>query len=138
MQRGKKVGHVRKRFHSKQTLGLHASPEPGPSPAVVETRSAAPQRGRPVPGSVEATRAATVHVRALEPESTIDLERLDPPYTRWSQAHELRERVPAGAYRVRVRTVIDPATATRLTCNALRDNPVPEHEVLMIEPVEDR
>ena len=45
---------------------------------------------------------------------------------------------PHGAYRVRVRTVNDPATATRLTCNALRDNPVPEHEVLMIEPVEDR
>ena len=37
------------------------------------------------------------------------------------------------AYRVRVRTVIDPSTATRLTCNALRDNPVPRHELLSIE-----
>jgi len=43
---------------------------------------------------------------------------------------------PDGAYRVRVQTVVDPATATRLTCNALRDNPVPAHEVLTIEPVD--
>jgi hypothetical protein len=42
---------------------------------------------------------------------------------------------PADSYRVRVRTILDPATATRLTCNALRDNPVPRHEVLSVEPV---
>lgn len=41
----------------------------------------------------------------------------------------------AGAHLVRVRTVIDPATATRLTCNAMRDSPVPRHEVLSIEAV---
>jgi hypothetical protein len=38
-----------------------------------------------------------------------------------------------GAYRVRVRTVVDAVTATRLTCNALRDNPVPRHEVLSMD-----
>ena len=43
---------------------------------------------------------------------------------------------PDGAYRVRVRTVVDPATATRLTCNAVRDNPVPRHELLSIEAAE--
>lgn len=32
-------------------------------------------------------------------------------------------------YDVAVRTVADPATATRLTCKAHRDNPVPRHEV---------
>lgn len=36
------------------------------------------------------------------------------------------------AYDVRVRTVLDPATATRLTCDAQRENPVPRHEVLGI------
>jgi hypothetical protein len=39
---------------------------------------------------------------------------------------------PDGTYRVLMRTVIDPSTATRLTCNALRDNPVPRHEPLWI------
>jgi hypothetical protein len=39
----------------------------------------------------------------------------------------------SGAYRVRVRTVVDPATSTRLTCNAAHDNPVPRHDVLSIE-----
>jgi len=39
------------------------------------------------------------------------------------------------AYDVRVRTVRDPATATRLTCKAVRDNPVPHHQVLGIDAV---
>ncbi len=39
----------------------------------------------------------------------------------------------AGATRaVRVRTLVDPASATRLTCKAHRDNPVPRHEVLSV------
>jgi hypothetical protein len=42
--------------------------------------------------------------------------------------------VIAGAtYVVRVRTPVDPASATRLTCKAHRDNPVPRHEVLSVE-----
>jgi hypothetical protein len=41
---------------------------------------------------------------------------------------------PRGPYRVRVRTIIDPATATRLTCQSRRDNPVPRQELLSIEP----
>ena len=36
-------------------------------------------------------------------------------------------------YDVRVRTTRDPATATRLTCKAHRDNPIPRHELLGIE-----
>ena len=40
----------------------------------------------------------------------------------------------AGArYTVRVRTLVDPATATRLTCKASRDNPIPRHELLAVE-----
>lgn len=45
-------------------------------------------------------------------------------------------RADSAAYAVRVRTVRDPATATRLTCKAVRDNPVPRHELLSIEPAE--
>ncbi|WP_368732093.1 sucrase ferredoxin [Nocardioides humilatus] len=36
-------------------------------------------------------------------------------------------------YVVRVRTVVDPASAARLTCRAQRDSPVPHHEVLSVE-----
>ncbi|GAB3197743.1 sucrase ferredoxin [Nocardioides hungaricus] len=38
--------------------------------------------------------------------------------------------VAGGSYQIAVRTHRDPATATRLTCAARRDNPVPRHEVL--------
>ncbi len=38
--------------------------------------------------------------------------------------------VAGGSYEVVVRTSRDPASATRLTCQAGRDNPVPVHEVL--------
>lgn len=38
--------------------------------------------------------------------------------------------VSGAEYDVRVRTTSDPATATRLTCKAHRDNPVPAHELL--------
>jgi hypothetical protein len=38
--------------------------------------------------------------------------------------------VTGGTYEVTVRTHRDPATATRLTCKAQRDNPVPRHEIL--------
>jgi len=41
--------------------------------------------------------------------------------------------VAGATYLVRVRTVLDPATATRLTCKAQRDNPVPRHELLAVE-----
>lgn len=38
--------------------------------------------------------------------------------------------VAGGTYDVVVRTVSDPATATRLTCKAHRDDPVPAHELV--------
>ncbi|KAA1428388.1 sucrase ferredoxin [Nocardioides antri] len=41
--------------------------------------------------------------------------------------------VAGGTYAVRVRTRVDPATATRLTCKAHRDNPIPSHELLSVE-----
>ena len=41
--------------------------------------------------------------------------------------------VAGGTYEVAVRTHSEPATATRLTCKAQRDNPVPRHELLAVE-----
>ena len=55
--------------------------------------------------------------------------------TALSRSADLAEAtfVVAGAtYDVRVRTTSDPATATRLTCQARRDNPVPRHELLSV------
>lgn len=40
--------------------------------------------------------------------------------------------VAGGTYLVVVRTTKDPGSATRLTCKALRDNPVPEHELVSV------
>jgi len=40
--------------------------------------------------------------------------------------------VAGAAYDVVVRTIRDPATATRLTCKAGRDNPVPAHELVSV------
>ena len=56
----------------------------------------------------------------------------------WSDAPPTQESPPstfevAGAtYDVGVRTVTDAASATRLTCKASRDNPVPAHELVSI------
>jgi hypothetical protein len=55
--------------------------------------------------------------------------------TALSRSGELAEAtfaVAGATYDVRVRTTSDPATATRLTCQARRDNPVPEHELLSV------
>jgi hypothetical protein len=43
--------------------------------------------------------------------------------------------VGGASFAVSLRTMRDPATATRLTCRAHRDNPVPQHEVLAVEEV---
>ncbi len=43
--------------------------------------------------------------------------------------------VAGATYAVRVRTVRDPASATRLTCKARRDNPVPRHDLLSVQRV---
>lgn len=40
--------------------------------------------------------------------------------------------VAGGTYAVVVRTIRDPRTATRLTCKADRDNPVPRHEIVKV------
>ena len=55
--------------------------------------------------------------------------------TAFSRSGELAEAtfaVAGATYDVRVRTTSDPATATRLTCRAGRDNPVPRHELLSV------
>ncbi len=44
-------------------------------------------------------------------------------------------RVAGGTYAVHVRTLLDPAGATRLTCKAHRDNPVPQHDLLSVERI---
>ncbi len=43
--------------------------------------------------------------------------------------------VAGGTYAVRVRTLVDQETATRLTCKAHRDNPIPRHELLAVERI---
>ncbi|MEZ0580911.1 sucrase ferredoxin [Nocardioides sp. MH1] len=44
-----------------------------------------------------------------------------------------RFAIGAASYEVRVRTIVDPTSAARLTCQALRDNPVPRHELVSVE-----
>jgi len=46
---------------------------------------------------------STVAVEALEPQSTVELEQIDPPYLRWAAAQRLDRAVAPGAYRVRFR-----------------------------------
>ena len=41
--------------------------------------------------------------------------------------------VTGATYVVRVRTLLDPTSSTRLTCKAHRDNPIPRHELLGVE-----
>lgn len=43
--------------------------------------------------------------------------------------------VAGATYVVRVRTLLAPETATRLTCKAHRDNPIPRHELLAVERI---
>lgn len=50
--------------------------------------------------------------------------------TRSGELTAVTFEVAGATYDVRVRTTTDPATATRLTCQASRDNPVPAHELL--------
>jgi len=51
---------------------------------------------------------------------------------RAAQVTEATFEVAGERYAVRVRTVLEEATATRLTCKARRDNPVPRHEILSV------
>ncbi len=78
-----------------------------------------------------AVQAAEIHLRRKLGATRIDdvvlRERvLDGDFTSASFA------VAGGTYTVVVRTVRDPRTATRLTCKAARDNPVPRHEVVKV------
>jgi len=52
--------------------------------------------------------------------------------SRSGELTQARFEVAGATYDVRVRTTSDPATATRLTCQARRDDPVPEHELLSV------
>ena len=81
------------RPRDEEVLGLKSTPEPGPSPAIAEVSQ----------GPV----APRVHARANEPAVAVELERLDPPYTRWSAVQELDEHVAPGAYRIDFRLGLD-------------------------------
>ena len=79
-----------------------------------------------------AVQAAEHHLRRRLGATRIDAVRLvraavDGDVTRAAFA------VAGATYAVQVRTVSDPATATRLTCKARRDNPVPRHDLLSVE-----
>jgi hypothetical protein len=76
-----------------------------------------------------AVQAAEIHLRrelgATRTEDVVVLDRsVDGALTSTAFA------VAGGVYDVVVRTVVDPSTATRLTCKASRDNPVPAHELV--------
>lgn len=75
--------------------------------------------------------AAEIHLRrelgATRLDDVVLRERvLDGDFTSASFA------VAGGTYAVVVRTVHDQRTATRLTCKAARDNPIPRHEVVKV------
>jgi Caspase domain len=72
--------------------------EPGPSQAAVDDLGVMRDRaGRPGPAVVRA------YAEDEDPEVTIELEGLDPPYQRWTGAAGLEEQVPPGSYAVRFR-----------------------------------
>jgi hypothetical protein len=89
---------IRIREGGEEAPAAGPSPEPGPSRAEVETAAPRQLRGVAAPSG-----DGFVEVTTREREATIDLERLDPPYTRWTGRSSLREKVPPGQYRVRCR-----------------------------------
>jgi uncharacterized caspase-like protein len=82
---------------AERTIDSFAPEEPGPSePHVEMTRDiTASLLPRPEFG--------TIFAGALEPQSTVELEQIDPPYLRWVSPYRLARSVPPGAYRIRFR-----------------------------------
>ncbi len=79
------------------TIGLPASEEPGPSePELVTYRDTTAFLLPPPP-------QGTIIAEALEPQSTVELQQIDPPYRQWVSPHRLEQSVPPGAYRIRFR-----------------------------------
>ena len=80
-----------------QILQMRSPGEPGPSAPKVLTRPDDRTFFRePEPGAV-------IRASALEAQAIVELEQLDPPYTRWTSRHDLKRTVQPGPYRIRFR-----------------------------------
>lgn len=80
--------------NAEQTIGLPPVQEPGPSePDVLTIRDTAAYLLPPPP-------QGTIVAEALEPQSTVELAQVDPPYLRWAAPQRLEQNVQPGAYRV--------------------------------------
>ena len=77
--------------------GPPASREPGPSDPQLETTRDT------TAGLLPRPEFGTIFAGALEPQSTVELEQIEPPYLRWSSPYRLGRSVPPGAYRIRFR-----------------------------------
>jgi hypothetical protein len=72
-------------------------PEAGPSePDVVTVRETTESLPPTAP-------QGTIVAEALEPQSTVELQQIDPPYLSWATPQRLIQPVPPGAYRIRFR-----------------------------------
>ena len=65
-------------------------------PRIQQTELRAVEAERP-------SREGTVLAKAAEPQVTIELEGLEPPYRRWTAVQSLNESVPTGPYHIRFR-----------------------------------
>ena len=79
------------------TAGPPVYQEAGPSEPDVETIPETTEFFRPPAPQ------GTIIAEALEPQSTVELQQIDPPYLRWATPQRLIQPVPPGAYRIRFR-----------------------------------
>jgi hypothetical protein len=79
------------------TISPPVSEEAGPSEPYLETTRDTTAFLLPPPPQ------GTIFAEALEPQSTVELQQIDPPYLRWASPHRLHQSVPPGAYRIRFR-----------------------------------
>lgn len=84
-----------------QTLGMRAHEEPGPSIPLVES-SVDNRRFL-----LERRPRGLIRASTLEPQATVELDQLDPPYRHWSSVRRFEQGVTAGAYRIRFRLGLD-------------------------------
>ena len=82
---------------AKPGIDLPAAGEPGPSEPHLETTRDTTASFLPQP------EFGTILAGALESQSTVELEQIDPPYLRWASPYRLGRSVPPGGYRIRFR-----------------------------------
>jgi hypothetical protein len=96
--------------------GQPARGQPDPAGQATSTE-VGPHGGAPPPGAL----LARLHAEALEANTLIEVEGLDPPYRRWTEHGRLHQEVPPGFYRIRFRLGDDVFSETELEAVAGRD-----------------